>query len=171
MSKEHIPPKAAFNNDTVFLMSMENWLRKENKGLKQMQGGFHKSTLCNQCNNNTGSWYGRAFVDFCIKGAEYLDNGYSGRMTLAFDIYPLRIIKQIVVMMLAINPPKFRLKHPELEKFVLSKKARYLSNDNKFYCYYKFGKLARYMGSQGIADVFKGETNLVSEMHIGLLDM
>ena len=145
-------------------MSMENWIKKENKGLKQMQGGFHKYTLCERCNNLTGGWYGGAFVDFGKKGAEYLENGYSGKMTLAFDIYPLRIIKQVVVMMLAINPPDFRQKYPELEKFVLSKQTKYLSKENQFYCYYKFGKIARYMGSQRIVDVFKGETHLVSEI-------
>ena len=64
---EHVPPRAAFNNRPVIPMSHDQAfnLRPEEspKGPIQ-QRGMGGYTLCSNCNNRTGHWYGSSFVDW-----------------------------------------------------------------------------------------------------------
>lgn len=62
LSYEHVPPRAAFNDEPTTVYGLADWLAREEDG--QMRGGRIEqrgagaSTLCARCNNNTGSWYG-----------------------------------------------------------------------------------------------------------------
>src|SRR5262245_19184544 len=66
LSLEHVPPRSAFNATPVFLRTMEDWLQgddRQRRGRKE-QRGFGAFTLCERCNNNTGSWYGGEYVEW-----------------------------------------------------------------------------------------------------------
>lgn len=104
---EHIPPSVAFNSTPARLVSGEEIFKEEvlnekermpwdAQGLKyqNQQQGMGRYSLCQDCNNNTGSWYGEAYITFArtahtaIKAYSPSDpNGIGFR-----EMYPLRII-------------------------------------------------------------------------------
>lgn len=116
---EHIPPESAFNNKKVELVSGEDMLsaisdaaRKpwDMEGLPYViqqrgDGGYY---LCSKCNNNTGEWYVKKYSDFIQNAMEIISKqkiNHGDCFTLkTVGIYPLEIIKQILVMFCDINP-------------------------------------------------------------------
>lgn len=132
---EHIPPRAAFNSNGAKPVSGKEIFREEvindpnrmpwdTEGLRysNQQQGMGRYSLCQECNNNTGSWYGEAYV-FFAKVVNEAINEYMeiSEGTLGIkDIYPLRIIKQIASMFCSVNRPD-EPKLDELRKFVLDK--------------------------------------------------
>src|SRR5580693_1774474 len=77
LSFEHVPPRKAFNDQPLLFADKER-LRsgghpdEYDTGGKEHQKGSGTYTLCEKCNNDTGGWYGRAYVDFAKQGMEYL---------------------------------------------------------------------------------------------------
>ena len=74
-----------------------------------------------------------------------------------FHIFPLRIIKQVVCMFFSANSPKFRLAHPELERFVLNRDARYAPPNIRIYAFYTYAPRSR---SAGVTGLLKGSSSL-----------
>lgn len=180
ISFEHVPPRKAFNSHRAFMYLGEQIIKnKDNfpwepvvKGV-QMQRGVGFNTLCERCNSNTGSWYGGAFVDFIYQGYRIIGKNNEGvasktnsRLSMPFqNIYPLRIIKQIVSMFFSINSPRFAKAQPDLVKFVLDKKSKGLSEEKYgLYIYILNGAIARYIGIAGILGMSKSESRVVSEL-------
>ena len=127
---EHIPPRAAFNSkpsrpikvaDLIKHKEMMPW---ETDGLKyeNLQQGMGYSCLCQSCNNLTGTWYGDSYVKFAQAAAYVVKASPEIRKNSVefLDIYPLRVIKQIVSMFCSINPPD-RFDLDDLRKFVINK--------------------------------------------------
>lgn len=112
LSFEHIPPKSAFNNNPAKGFSGDELIRNDSEpwitdGLQyeNMQKGMGKYSLCNKCNNNTGSWYVSSyqkfaliFSDILVKSKDQLNVGV--RIN---NMYPLQIIKQVISMFCSIN--------------------------------------------------------------------
>lgn len=151
LSFEHVPPKAAFNDRKIVLKSFEKALHQgldySPKGGRHMQRGAGYHSLCANCNNNTGAYYGRYYVDWAYQGIIFAKrtNG-KGSMHLPFFIFPLRIIKQIITMFFSINGESFRKANPDLVKFVLDPYEVYLPPKYKVYCYLHTEGVARYTG-------------------------
>jgi len=129
------------------------------------QRGAGAYTLCPRCNNNTGSWYGPAFVEWCHDGMTILRRS-EGRPSLIYMryAYPLRIIKQIAVMFFSVNGPEFRKSHPELVRFVLDRRRKYLDPKYRFFTYYSSGGTIRHMGATGSANVQTGSFRVMCEI-------
>src|SRR5216684_6998566 len=75
LSFEHIPPRAAFNNRSVIKVKFEEALELGPDGVAKgpiQQQGAGQYTLCRKCNNDTGAWYGKSFVDWCYQGMDIL---------------------------------------------------------------------------------------------------
>jgi len=164
---EHVPPEKAYNDRPVVLVEFEKMIRlapdERTKGRIQ-QRGMGAYTLCGKCNNDTGGWYGGAFVDWCAQGMDILRRA-SGRPTLIYPhhIYPLRVIKQIVTMFFSANPESLR-HHAELVRFVLNKEQRYLSPTYRVFVYYNSVGRTRLYGFAGRLDANTGSTILMSEI-------
>ena len=67
LSFEHVPPKAAFNHRRILHTAFEKILAAQN--LDDVRGTFQQRgagayTLCEKCNNDTGSWYSGAYADW-----------------------------------------------------------------------------------------------------------
>lgn len=147
---EHIPPRAAFNStparpvsgtelfkeDTINDAERMPW---DTEGLRyqNQQQGMGRYSLCESCNNNTGSWYGDAYITFAriahtaIKNYTVEDSDGIGFR----DIYPLRIIKQVLSMFCSINShddPRFE----PLRKFVMDKETVGLDKTKYKLCMY-----------------------------------
>lgn len=186
LSFEHIPPKAAFNKYKIFFtpgsellktigLNIMPWDFTKKRGIKrvQRQGGMGQYTFCTKCNNLTGHWYADALVEF-IKQAYYIIyklGGYSKfhseeKYFFQFhQIYPLRIIKEILAMFFSINSPNFSLAQPELQALVLDKNLKGI-NMGKYalYIYLMKGTVSRYIGISGTLNVFTGRKRIISEL-------
>jgi hypothetical protein len=142
LSFEHVPPKAAFNDRGVFQAKIDDllagkWLPGETlTGAKHLQRGAGRHTLCAKCSNDTGAWYGTAYVDFARQAMALLVRS-KGKLSLAYPygIFPLRVLKQIVVMFFSACGPGLRQAHPDLVKFVLNREQRYFPGDVQIWAY------------------------------------
>jgi len=130
------------------------WDFSSKKG-KQLQKGIGFYTLCEKRNNNTGHLYGSSFVEFTYQGYKETYNVKTESnelINLNFkNVYPLKIIKQIITMFLSVNPPGLSKVHTELRDLVLSKEKKGLSEKKfGFYIYVLRGTILRYIGIGGI---------------------
>ncbi len=153
LSFEHLPPKKAFNNHSLHIANSSDILRHLNKkDFEDIKGkiskrGFGDYTLCNKCNNDTGAWYGNAYISWAYQAAAFLISTKGMPLQYyPYKIFPLRVIKQIICMFLSANGPDFRIKYPELEYFVLNKNRKYLTPSLRIFCYYNPGKVVRKSG-------------------------
>lgn len=169
---EHIPPAVAYNGDKVVLSDVEALLsgKPDDEIPKRVQQrGMGSHVLCGACNNNTGSWYSNYYGAFAYQAMRYMQGGSRSAMAnvaLPYDLFPLRVIKQVAAMMLALNGPKFQAAHPELVRFVLSKEARYWpTSAGRLYMAYLDSSAARQSGVTAMLDLEDSrETLTYSEM-------
>lgn len=109
-------------------------------------------SLCQNCNNLTGTWYGNSYVDFA-KRMHFLLNkevpvDYQEIEFVVRKIYPQRIIKQVISIFCSINKDIYD--DPRiitLRKFVLDKDAVSLNKNRYKICMYlNRGGLTKYCG-------------------------
>jgi hypothetical protein len=177
LSFEHVPPAKAFNEHKAYIYQGTEILRNKVDRLpwdlthlkrEQSQRGFGFYTLCGRCNNNTGNWYAGAFIEFMYQGLEILKVEYGKKIINCNfrNIYPLKIIKQIITMFFSANSPEFADKQYDLKAFVLSKEKRYL-DPNKYGLYIYFltpGGLSKFLGLSGILNLENKSLRIVSEI-------
>jgi len=168
LSFEHIPPKAAFNNRPVVRLSFDEAFTlgpdAKPKG-KTDQKGMGGYTLCERCNNNTGSWYGNHFVEWCYQGmATLVRAGGNPSLIYLNYVFPLPILKQIVTMFFSVNSSDFQRHHPDLVRFVLNREARFLPPIYRFFVYYNIEGLSRSMGIMALSNIKSGNVSLMSEI-------
>jgi len=103
---------------------------------KWVQRGSGQHSLCAKCNNDTGAWYGTAYVDFARQAMILLDRS-NGNLSLAYPyhIFPLKVLKQIIVMFFSACGPEFRKAHPDLVKFVLDRERRIVPDEIHIWLY------------------------------------
>lgn len=143
LSFEHVPPQKAFNCSTGYMLRGYDAIKMgvvesipEHSG-QHYQGGVGENTLCGRCNNNTGHWYGAAYVDWATQGLEVLlRTRLAPTLYYAFRIYPLRVLKQIICCFISINGEGFREKNEELARFVLDKERFGLNPKYQIYVFY-----------------------------------
>lgn len=168
---EHIPPAAAYNGAKVVLPDVESLLRGAPDAVVRkriQQRGMGKEVLCGRCNNNTGAWYGDSYAVFAYQAMRYLHTKASVMelVALPYHIFPLRVIKQVAAMMLAVNGPGFQRAQPDLVRFVLSKESRYWPNSAGYlYMAYLDGTTSRQVGVSAQLSIEEGlECLFLSEM-------
>lgn len=113
LTYEHIPPKAAFNSKPVKLYSGEKILFDGDRlpwdfqGLKYIdrQKGSGKYSICQECNNNTGAWYGETYKSIAYIIAEALEMSKEEPIQgiCIEEVYGVRFIKQILSMFCSVN--------------------------------------------------------------------
>jgi len=159
LSSEHVPPKSAFNDKPIILKPFEG-----GKG-KIQQRGMGDYTLCPSCNRLTSYWYVKSFANFCYMGMEILQRSNGNpKLIYMYQLYPLRIIKQIITMMFSANSEVFRDKHPHLTKFVLDKYRKYLNPRYRFWLYYNYIGEPRFSGVTARANFNNGSSIVFSEI-------
>jgi hypothetical protein len=170
LSYEHVPPEKAFNDRLVVQAAMREYLdagcRWPERG-KILQRGAGAYTLCERCNNNTGSWYGDEYVTWAQRGLEL-----AGRMTPGSSPatvtftggHPLRFIKQAVTMLFSVNGPEFAGRHPALVKFVLDRGAKGLPPEYNIYMTVVGWGRARSSGLSAGLQLDQGRTSVVTEV-------
>jgi hypothetical protein len=166
LSFEHVPPKRAFNDHGVFeadivKMLASAWVPGEKpKDGHINQKGAGRYTLCESCNNNTGSWYGPTYVEVA-KQAMYLLYRSRGNISLAYPyrMFPLRFLKQIVTMFFSACGPGLQENNPYLVRFVLDRETRVLPPKFQFYAYLHHPDSSA-MRQSGLTGVTRGPSNI-----------
>jgi hypothetical protein len=87
-------------------------------------------------------------------------------LTYRFNIFPLRVLKQVVCMFFSANGPDFQLAHPDLVRLVLNRDAKFLPPNFRIYAFYALSHRARSAGITGILRILGGRSvsHLVSEV-------
>lgn len=89
--------------------------------------GYGGYTLCDECNNKSGSWYAKEFNLWAaqIYRIIRLSGGRSEFAQLrGVGVHPLRFLKQCVVMLMCHLPVSFIDDHEVLRTFVLNRESR-----------------------------------------------
>ncbi|MCX5748063.1 MAG: hypothetical protein NT062_36855 [Proteobacteria bacterium] len=165
---EHIPPQKAFNNLRTISLSWDQAMRlgpdEPVKG-KVDQGGVGMYTLCPSCNNNTGGWYARALVTWCYRGMDILERSKgSAPLFHMRGCYPLRVLKEIMVMFCSVNP-EMTDKQPWLRRLLLDTHGREWDVGWRLFLYFNVEGKLRYSGTSGSFDFETGDTTVMSEIN------
>lgn len=147
---EHIPPRAAFNSKSARPVSGVEVLTEKNLNDKErmpwdttglryqnQQQGMGRYSLCAACNNNTGAWYGDAYVYFANVAHAAITNRSDDDpdgITIQ-GVYPLRFVKQVLSMFCSTcnsDAPAFE----PIKKFILDKNAVGLDKSKYKLCMY-----------------------------------
>jgi hypothetical protein len=146
LSFEHVPPEAAFNDQRVLESDIHKLIGSVDlvKDLESPKGRFNqrgagRHTLCESCNNNTGDWYARSYVQF-VRQLYPLCHAVSAgtAVTVECTIRPLDVFKQMLVMFCSASPPTFAQKHPRLIRFLLNRESRDADDQQLFLALYDF---------------------------------
>ena len=172
LSYEHVPPKVAFNKNTKFVsvdfeeyIKVENALKNPPKG-KTKQGGIGYNSFCVKCNNFLGLKYVPAYKDWAIGGMQLLNKKeeYGLHSYTIKEIEPLKIIKHVISMFLAINGEWFLKSFPELSSFLNSPETKELPDKFRVFTYLTRAERFRYMHYSAYGDFKTGTTTVCSEI-------
>jgi hypothetical protein len=154
LSFEHIPPKSAFNSSPRIFKRIEDHLNgRRNSGFRR---GLGKYSLCESCNNRTGGWYGSAFCRWTKQGFEFFDKYKDEKIiNLPYYIQPLNVLKQVLIMGLAMSAEISIPKYKEIRRFVLNKRQKYLESEIRVFVYFLADYSPRFSSGMAILDVGK----------------
>lgn len=161
---EHVPPKAAGNEEDVKIYGIEEWLSRDLES-GDMPGGYVQPqgtgtiSICKSCNEYSGTWYVPEFAKFVHTGIsifrqlttaaiEEADSSLDWK-AVDFEIKGMRalpVVKQIIASLLALNAPEFGQKNPDLVNFVLDRKLKGLPDRYRLYLCLYAGPIARFAG-------------------------
>ena len=165
-----MPPESCLNDKRVKIYDLFDWHRDKspiNDGGEISQRGFGRYTLCARCNSNTGSWYGHDFVQWSLgrfpMWAGVGETATGVRFT-AQQIYPLRILKQVVSMMLSVGGSDIAQMHPEFAQFLLNRESHALPDGIKIGTFLFRGDIERHVGPTGMANFETGVRRTVCEI-------
>lgn len=166
MTFEHIPPKSAFNNRPIKISTFDQ-IALDIDNLESMSGkveqkGQGKFSLCEKCNNRTGQWYGGAYADWAAQGLRLSRlSSMAPSLIYTYNIFPLRVIKQIICMFFSIIGDRFKDAHPDMVKFVLDKETRFLKPNIRIYVAYNNSTRCRHSGITATINLDSHSGNLI----------
>jgi hypothetical protein len=160
LSFEHIPPKKAFNEYQQLLRTMEDHL--SNRPYSRFRKGLGIYSLCQECNNRTGAWYGDAFVAWTRQGFEWFDKvGGEKILNLPYYLKPLNVLKQILVMAVAMSNEATVEDKKELRQYLLNPRARYIPSDYRVFVYFSMEGQPRFASGMAILDTEGGGSDVI----------
>lgn len=138
---EHIPPRKAFNdkgvksitgnNNLPLMTGQDGRMPWDTQGLRfdNQQKGQGKYSICQSCNNNTGSWYGEEYIFFAtniLRIMQNLTNIPNNVIVIEnAEFFALRFFKQVISMFLSVNSGYFE---DSLRAFVADKTSNGFDN-------------------------------------------
>lgn len=132
---EHVPPACAFNSSPARTYTLDQWMKREAEGQARWendQRGSGYSALCEECNSKRGGeWYVPESKEWAYLGADVLTDVWKHPQLddlTAVNLkvsrsYPARFLKQVVMMLLAVNPVEFGDAHQPLRDLVMTRDA------------------------------------------------
>jgi hypothetical protein len=179
---EHVPPRAAGNDEEVRAYGIEEWLARDlDSG--EMTGGYVQPegsgafSICKSCNEYSGAWYVPEFAKFMRSGINLLREIGKPAVERADgalewnvveievkDMRALPVAKQAIASLLALNAPEFAEKNPDLREFVLNREARGLPANYHLYSCLFAGPIARFAGLAVEFNVVTGKAVYMTEL-------
>lgn len=169
---EHIPPKNALNSQRAIAYNGNEMMNKYNGKPSQymnMQQGMGKYTLCENCNNITGSWYADAYCkvaneiafslqDIPLKHGVTIRSFYKNMPVLPF-------VKQIIAMFCSLIPYE-EVNRLGFNRLLLEKESNYVNTElfdlRMYYTPMKTGQI--YSGITTL--LFKNDNNEVEAANL-----
>lgn len=182
LSFEHVPPKAAFNNERAELYGLDAWLERDRltghpgkRGIIVQQGSGVR-TLCEDCNSRAGALYVREMARWARIGRQALAENRlaveeadsqiapSGIRLTIQRAQPGRFIKQMVTMLLAIAPVQLVDVYPDLAAYAREPNATEFPPGMTLYLNLFAGPIARFVGQASVIREQDGASYAVSEL-------
>jgi hypothetical protein len=163
LSFEHVPPKVTNNKNTKYVSipleeyyKIDNLLETNPKG-KIKQGGIGYNSFCRNCNSFLGTNYVPAYEKWVRAGYQLLSNSEISYIRYQItEIEPLKILKHIISMFLAINDNWYLESYPELAEFVSNTTSNVLPEKFRVFTYLNKDGNIRYMKHQTVGDFSNG---------------
>lgn len=140
LSFKHVPPESAFNSKAVFFQGFENLHNKSSYAYgkrKRSHRGAGGMYFCVSCNNDSGSWYANDYKEFAQIGMHVLKSRvYANKyMCAEYPIKPLNVLKQILMMFVALESSEYLIKQSGLKQFLMVPKNTNLPNGIRIFTY------------------------------------
>ncbi len=166
LTREHIPPRAAFNDRPLLLYEVERnsahighlaWAERRESGLIVV-------SLCGDCNTWCGGQYGSHYVEFIRKIAEPVERARDGdRIFVASIQRPLSVLKGIMQSFISANGPSFVHANPWVRKFIKSSRNREWPPDVRLYAFATNSRGGRKSGVAGFYEINLRRARVVAE--------
>jgi len=161
LSFEHIPPKRVFNDRPLVLRTVDDMARRW-KGPSRFRRGMGRRTLCEACNGRTADLYGEAFAEWTRQALSFVGRiGPNPVLSLPFDIFPLRVLKQVLTMALAATGAGEPRRCGELQRMILCPHQRYLPYEYGVFAYFNPTGGHRLAGNVAVLRTNRGLVNYV----------
>lgn len=167
---EHVPPRSSGNKVRYKKASILDFMTSEDpfsypfKG-KVFQGGIRYNSYCINCNTFLGNEYVRYYKKWFNVGLDLIqDSNNKGFYFTALRQYPLRVLKQVLGMFVAINPISSLVNNPELINFLNNPESKKCPKELRVFCYLNNGPHLRYLELNQKGNFNSGKTVLGSEI-------
>lgn len=171
LNYEHVPPRSAGNKTTKYktgslldFMTSKTPFEYKYEG-KTNQGGIGFYSYCEACNNFLGNEYVRYYKNWFNVGMTLIRERESqGFIFEAHQQYPLRTLKQILSMFVAVNKHPFLENNDELLQFLNNPASTSLPTNIRVFCYLNRGPKWRYLELMASGNLKTGSIVLTSEI-------
>jgi hypothetical protein len=136
LTLEHIPPKSTGNRGVgeleMFTATPQGRVRRS------VPDGVAVRVLCKRCNNTFGSKLGTGFGEFAkqIRESGRLESPSGGAFVSAVDIFPARIVRQLLLCFLCAQPHDNREGWDDIRLFIRSREPGLPSSAPRISLYY-----------------------------------
>jgi hypothetical protein len=189
LTKEHVPPSSAFNDDAAKVHTADDWLKRapdgELPGGKLQHGGIWGYTLCATCNNLTGGYYGEEYKWWALAIVNaFAEAGVNARQQIDESEYipdgPLRLtdqkgrgarpgafVRQALSIMCTLSAP-FDLagSYPVLRRIILDRAAAALPDGMSLGLTGYVGGYPRIAGPQIVVHEVEGSWHCIMELAV-----
>ena len=171
LTYEHIPPKSSFNSQPSHVVTGDALITSNNRfpwdlsGIRynNLQQGVGRYSLCSQCNNDTGEWYGNEYA-LIAKEAHNAIISNAGVFKIE-KLYPLRFLKQVLSMFCSVNSGCSDKTMSPLKELVINKQKKGLDKQKYKLCmYFTKSKLAKQTGFSVVGNIQTGIFTTLSEI-------
>lgn len=156
VTKEHLPSRGAGNLGETEVVFIDGDLEGEVQRTQEIfEDGFYRRVLCGKCNSRYGSSYNTTYTDFIkqIRRASGLEDPSGRLLVYVDDIFPVRILKQMLLMFLCIQPRPVTAGWEAIRKFVSDKNERLSEEAPKVFIYRNMSGNGRIVPWMGLGEI------------------
>lgn len=186
LTKEHVPPAAAFNRQTATVHTAEEWFARSDDGEltggELQHGGIWGYTLCETCNNATGVRYGEEYKLWAVSiinvladakvnvhELEALPEIPDGPISLSGNPGPRpgAFLRQALAIMCTLSADyDLAGTHPAIRRLILERSVEPLPNGMSLGLTAYIGGYPRVHGPQLVAHPEEGSWHCVMELAV-----
>lgn len=155
-TKEHLPSQGAGNSVETDVIFIDGKLDREIQRIQEFFAkGFYRQVLCEKCNSKYGSIYNTAYTDFInqVRNSPGIKESKGRTFVHLEKVYPARLLKQMFLMYLCIQPRKILSGWEGIRKFVQSRDEKLPAEALKVYLYKNTSNDGRIVPWMGLGEV------------------